>query len=1286
MGLSSDLISQFVKATNDRTETKKESTHYGTVVEYNGSKYVRLDGSDLLTPVDSTVSIIDGDRAMVIIKDHTATVTGNLSDPAASNTTVTQIGSKVSEFEIIVADKVSTKVLEAEIARIDSLTADNVVIKDTLTANRAEIDELIAEDVVINGILTAAEADIEKLNANKLDVNVANITYATITDLNATNANIYNLEATYGDFEILTTNKFTAVDGIIDNLQTTKLDAETARITYATITDLNAARADIGILDADVADINTLIFGAASGSSIQTSFANAVIAQLGNAQIKSAMIENVNASKITAGDIITDKVRVMSEDGKLLISDETIQISDNTRVRVQIGKDSSGDYSINIWDADGKLMFSEGGITDNAIKEAIIRNDMVSDDANISAHKLDINSLFDVVNEDGSHTIKSSKIYLSDEKQTLDMAFEQMTTSVNGIQSTVQSQGTALGVVQGQISSKIWEQDITTAVDNIEIGGRNLLRNSNFTNGIKYWTSVNTTINVVSDETFGKALSVISANPGSSNYRMYHDTNAFTHKYGTTYTLTFWAKASSNTTITTNVDSQYDGKTYSLTTSWQKFYHIYTADSSGSITFWPNVANITIYLANIKLELGNKATDWTPAPEDTEADISTLSTQYSTLEQTVNGITATVASHSTEIAKKADGTTVTEVQEKVAILEQNVDGFQSMVTKNYATKTEVNNVSTTANAALDNTKLQSDVTNYAQLNDDTASMWGFTADSTADGHWYTMNNISRDKFISGFHVCEGGEKFRISFEISTSCKGNTTNGGTDSTYRGTTIGLYSYDAAGGNSSIKYASRVTATADAPATSVTTEVTLGSNARKFKVFVQTESWGNFSGTIKIRKVRVEKIDKELDSRVTTNESKITQNANNITAAVSRITNNETDITSLQLTADGLTSRVSSTESNVETALTNAANAQADIDGLSIGGRNILENSSFASDATKWSGTTTAIEFVEKDGKRCAHINHPSAKNTITATQDLMGDLEPETYYTMSGWVMTENIVKGTTNYTIMFYHDGYYNNNGTSTWYGYGSKAFPVNTSTGTWYYLTWTFKTDTTKFANATSSNMYVFTRDFTGDVYFCNLKLEKGNRATDWTPAPEDLATGNMIDEVNGQIDNTNARVNDAETLIQQLSDCISMLVTDSNGESMMTQTSTGWTFSMKETNDAMSSLSNSIEDLQSSTGSTQATINGLQNAINDLETTAQYVRVTPYQNEPCIELGKSDSEFKLMITNTRIMFMRGSSIPTYIDTTGLITENITINGELTHGSFVWKQRSNGNYGIQYIG
>lgn len=83
MNLSSDLIARFVKATKDDKKTKGESTVYGTTVEANGSMYVRIDGANTLTPVIATTDVVAGERVIVMIKNHTATITGNITSPAS---------------------------------------------------------------------------------------------------------------------------------------------------------------------------------------------------------------------------------------------------------------------------------------------------------------------------------------------------------------------------------------------------------------------------------------------------------------------------------------------------------------------------------------------------------------------------------------------------------------------------------------------------------------------------------------------------------------------------------------------------------------------------------------------------------------------------------------------------------------------------------------------------------------------------------------------------------------------------------------------------------------------------------------------------------------------------------------------------------------------------------------------------------------------------------------------------------------------------------------------------
>lgn len=125
MGLSNDLISQFVKMTNDKKDTNDKSSAYGTVVEYNGTSYVKFDGSDLLTPVDSSIVLHDKDRVIVDINKHTAVATGNLSNPSVSGVELTQ-----TEGTLRVEFKEGLKELELyfkdEMAKLDIGFADGI--------------------------------------------------------------------------------------------------------------------------------------------------------------------------------------------------------------------------------------------------------------------------------------------------------------------------------------------------------------------------------------------------------------------------------------------------------------------------------------------------------------------------------------------------------------------------------------------------------------------------------------------------------------------------------------------------------------------------------------------------------------------------------------------------------------------------------------------------------------------------------------------------------------------------------------------------------------------------------------------------------------------------------------------------------------------------------------------------------------------------------------------------------------------------------------------------------
>lgn len=265
MSLSSDLISQLVKATNDKNEAKAgETTVYGTVIDHEGSTYVQLDGSSELTPISPTVRVDSGDRVTVLIKNHTAIVTGNISSPSSNRTDLQDIRNTVAEFGTLIGEKVSVKELDAEKARIDSLVAYNLVVKEHMTASSADISDLKADNVEIRKTLTANNADISNLKTDKLDATTANITYAKIKDLEATNLQVNNLSAAYGDFKQVTTESLTAIQASIVELDANKLSAKDIEGKYANIDFSNIGEAAMERFYANSGLIKDVVIGDAT--------------------------------------------------------------------------------------------------------------------------------------------------------------------------------------------------------------------------------------------------------------------------------------------------------------------------------------------------------------------------------------------------------------------------------------------------------------------------------------------------------------------------------------------------------------------------------------------------------------------------------------------------------------------------------------------------------------------------------------------------------------------------------------------------------------------------------------------------------------------------------------------------------------------------------------------------------------------------------------------------------------------------------------------------------------
>lgn len=233
-------------------------------------------------------------------------------------------------------------------------------------------------------------------------------------------------------FKIATAEEFTAIHAAIDDLD---------------VNTINAALAKINVMEGNLATIDTIINGHFTSDSVHSLIINAENTVFSNSVIKSAMIDSVAADKVTAGTIDASSIHFKSQSGRLDIFGETLQIKDNTRPRVQIGKDASGDYNMYVWDAAGKLMFDAAGITASGIQRPIIVDSMVADNANIAGDKINITSLVKEIN-DGTEVIKSSHIMMDGANQSLSVVY-------NTIKGDISTLSTALSVEQGKISSLI---------------------------------------------------------------------------------------------------------------------------------------------------------------------------------------------------------------------------------------------------------------------------------------------------------------------------------------------------------------------------------------------------------------------------------------------------------------------------------------------------------------------------------------------------------------------------------------------------------------------------------------------------------------------------------------------------------------------------------------------------------------------------------------------------------------------------------------------------------------
>lgn len=303
-------------------------------------------------------------------------------------------------------------------------------------------------------------------------------------------------------------------------------------------------------------------------------------------------------------------------------------------------------------------------------------------------------------------------------------------------------------------------------------------------------------------------------------------------------TARIWTQGSGNITVWN--DGGFGGSEHKAISGSGEFEFLYSFTMSSAMyinTYW-DCALRTDYIASgsiqykaFKVEKGNKATDWTPAPEDVSQDATNKASQALT---DANNYSSSAVNWVTN-----NGSSTTSLN---SMVKKWTDGAVSDTT-------QINGGWIKTNTITANKIAIGDFTNYADINE--SNTYWFRAEQTKEGTWFYRDGseLQRDNVISELHTCRGGEKFYVEYDIS-----NTIKEGDEYKYAG--LMIFGYDGNGGIVSYNRNAGVTATANGEITHITTQLTMPDTTRSFRVYLQIEGHVPFTGTLKIRNISVRK----------------------------------------------------------------------------------------------------------------------------------------------------------------------------------------------------------------------------------------------------------------------------------------------------------------------------------------------------------------------------------------------------------------------------------------------
>ena len=372
MALSHEVVSQFAKLVDNKPKKDEGVTVKGTYKIIGDIEYVQLDGSDVLTPVESTVEAKTGERVQVLIKDHFATVTGNISSPAARSKDVKDLADTVDEQGNTIQQMDNTIIQQGNsiIQMNTSINQHETTINQHDTLINQQGDKIVSLNNTVISQGNAIEANNNAIIAQGNTIDEMNDTITShgnsITSMNNTlqqhdnritqNSNTITQQ---GNTITQQGNKITEIDNTVQTqgntivAQGNTIDAHGTQLTThnSQITILNSG---FVIQDGVLTGLSTAVINALKSSTLDTGYAKIDFANIQMAAVQKLFTDSgiikdlivqegaitgelvgvtLKGDLIEAGTLVADKLVIKGSDGlyyKLNTTGETVEAEQTT--------------------------------------------------------------------------------------------------------------------------------------------------------------------------------------------------------------------------------------------------------------------------------------------------------------------------------------------------------------------------------------------------------------------------------------------------------------------------------------------------------------------------------------------------------------------------------------------------------------------------------------------------------------------------------------------------------------------------------------------------------------------------------------------------------------------------------------------------------------------------------------------------------------------------------------------------------------------------------------------